>query len=778
MSGSLFGQITGKITDNGGNGLPGAAVALYQESTLVTGTSADENGVFSLTIEPGIYSLEVSFISFATEKREVTVPSNGLLNLGTITLRESSNNLGEVVVEGEANFMEFKQDKRVFNVGKDLSNVGSNASELLRNIPSVDVDIDGNVSLRGSQNVRILIDGKPSGLVGVNPADALRQLQSSMIERVEVITNPSARYDAEGEAGIINIVLKKEKRNGLNGTFEGNVGYPDNYGISTGINYRRGPINFFANLSFNYRNSPGGGSTLQRTFYDDTTFSFVRDREQTRGGYSGALRLGADYNLSENQTLTGNFLYRPSLENNEAVLRYKDYNGLNELTQTSVRIDQEEETERTLEGDLHYAKTLKGKDHKWTADFKYQDSDDRESSDIFQTVDQTGELTQQKVENQEDEQSILIQTDYVKPLSGKKSFEIGAKGTLRKIVNNYSVRQLEDGIFENLPRYTNDFTYLENIYAAYAIYNGELKDITYQLGLRSEYTDLSTALRLSNEPVRKQYLNLFPSVFFTWDIGVKSDLQWSYSRRISRPHFRMLLPFSNFSDNRNFFAGNPDLNPEFTDSYEMGYVRYWEKASLYSGVYYRHRTGVIERITLPTDTNANEIFPINLGVQDAYGLEFNLSLDLYKWWKANANLNVYRALTRGTYREQQFNSDNLSAQSRIMNRFSFWKSDLQVSFNLRAPETTTQGTTLGIYTMDLGWSRDILNNRATISASVRDVFSSRKRRSITEGPDFYIESDFQWRARQFLLSFTYRLNQKKSRPQGDRDGDFGDDFGM
>ncbi len=775
----LLGQISGTVVDGDGKPLPGASVALYQGDKVVTGTTTDPDGNFSLEAGPGSYRLVISFISFTPIRQNLAIQEGQELKLGTLQLREDANALEEVVVEGEANFMQFEQDKRVFNVGKDLSNVGSNASELLRNIPSVDVDIDGNVSLRGSQNVRILIDGKPSGLVGVNPADALRQLQSNMIEKVEVITNPSARYDAEGEAGIINIVLKKEKRSGLNGTFGGHAGYPDNYGLSAGINYREGKVNFFTNLSLNYRQSPGGGFALQRTFYEDTTFSFERDREQTRGGYSGALRMGADYNFSDNQTLTGTFLYRPSLENNEAIVTYRDFNSLGALAQTSVRTDNETETERTLEGDLRYEKILEGKDHKWTADFKYQDSDDREASDIYQTVGPDGEPLFQRVDNQEDEQSILLQTDYVRPLGGKKSFETGARTTLRKIINNYKVEQLEDGIYESLPQFTNDFTYLENIYAAYAIYNGEINKLTYQFGLRGEYTDLSTEERLINVPVQKRYFNLFPSVFFTWDMDVRGDLQWSYSRRISRPRFRLLLPFSSFSDPRTLFAGNPDLNPEFTDSYEMGYVRYWEEFTLYSGIYYRHRTGVIERITLPTDTNANEIFPVNLGVQDAYGFEFNISADFFKWWKANANINIYNAITRGTYQDQEFNSDNFSATSRIMNRFTFWKSDLQLSFNLRAPEVTTQGRSLGIYTMDIGWSKDILKNKATISATVNDVFNSRRRRSITEGPNFYIESDFQWRARQFLVSFTYRLNQKKTRSRDNRD-DFegGDDFGM
>ncbi len=771
-------QVSGKITDENDQPLPGASVALYQNGQLVTGRSTDLKGNFSIEAAKGQYTLQVSFISYQNRSIELTIEADGeKKNLGTLQLTPANSQLEEVTVETEAKLMQFEQDKRVFNVAKDLNNIGSNAAEILNNIPSVSVDIEGNVSLRGSEGVRILVNGKPSGLIGSDPATALQQLQGNMIEKIEVITNPSARYDAEGDAGIINIILKEQNRSGLNGSFEATAGYPDNYGLGASVNYRRDKLNFFTNLNLNYRNSPGGGFLEQQTVNPDTSFGLIRNRKQERGGLNAALRLGADYYFNSKESVTGSFLYRPSEANNYAFVEYENYDENDILAYTTTREDNELETERLIEADLHYEKTFENEDHKWTADFRFQDSDDRELSDIVQnTTDVENEILQ-KVNNQEDEQNIFLQTDYVKPLGEKRSFEIGARTTMRTIINAYRVtEQTPSGEFIELPDFTNKFNFRENIYAAYAIYNDAFGDFTYQLGLRTEYTGLST--QLSNDEANdRDFLNLFPSAFLTWKINPLSDLQLSYSRRIRRPGFRNLLPFFSFSDFRIFFSGNANLNPEFADNYEVGYVRYWEKASLYSGIYYRHRTGVIQRIRTVAGNGDNQIFPVNLSVQDAYGFEFNYQHDLLKWWSVNANLNLFSSFTTGSYEGISYNAENYSAFGRVMNRLQLWQSNFQLSFNMRGPRTTTQGNDLGIYTMDLGWSRDIMNDKATLALSIRDLFNTRRRRSFTsgetaEGGTFESYDEFQWRQRQLTLSFTYRLNQKK-RMRRQRSGNTG-----
>lgn len=773
-------SLKASVVDENRAPLPAAAVAVYQDGELESGSSSDANGKVELRLPPGSYRLEISFIGYQKYQQEITLKPGEQNDLGQIEMQPSKSQLEEVTVEGEAKMMEFKQDKRVFNVGKDLANRGSNASDILDNIPSVTVGVEGEVSLRGSQNVRILINGKPSGLIGSDPAAALRQLQGSLIERIEVITNPSARYDAEGEAGIINIVLKKQDKAGLNGSFNAQLGSPELYGLGASLNYRKNKLNFFTNLNVNYNRSPGGGYSRQNFNFADTTYRFLRDRDQLRGGIDATLRFGADYQLTDQQTLTGAFLYSPSRDNNTVDLRYRDFNADDELVQVVNRFDDEIETETTLEGTLSWVKQYPDNDdHKWTADLRFTSERDRERSDIRQDTNEREGVLRQDVDNLENQRSVLIQSDYVKPFDEDRSFETGMRLTLRTIENDYNLNDVDaDGNLIAVPEFTNRFLFNENVYAAYAIYNGFFtEDFTYQAGLRAEFTDISTALD-SGSVNQRDYANLFPSVFLTYDINPLSDVQVSYSRRISRPGFWTLAPFFSFSDNRNFYSGNPNVNPEFTDSYEAGYVRYFEKGSLYSGLYYRHRTGVVERINVVDSSGFTRIFPVNLSVQDAYGFEFNLQYDLAEWYQISGNLNLFRAITDGNYEGQNFDADTYTSSGRISNRLRFWGSDLQISFNFRGPQVEPQGRRLGIYTMDLGWSKDILQKKGTISLTVRDLFNTRYRRSYTSGENFDSFSQFQWRERQITLSFEYRLNQQKrpSRGKGGPSGDAGGGF--
>ncbi len=773
-------QVSGTLVDAAGETLPMANVVAYQDGAMVDGMAADMDGSFALNLAPGDYQLILSFVGYQADTMKVSVPESGALNLGRLTLQKGGEAiLEEVSVTAEARMMEFEQDKRVFNVAKDLASVGSNASEILNNLPSVAVDVEGNVSLRGSNNVRILVNGKPSGLIGTDPAAALRSLQGNTIEKIEVITNPSARYDAEGEAGIINIVLKKQDQKGFNGSFDLSGGYPNLFGAGATMNYRRNRLNFFTNLSFQYRRSPGGGSSNQRFDLPDTSYSFIRDRYQNRGGRDATLRFGADYDLADDQILTGSFLFRPSLDRNYVELNYRDLDANGVQQRVVNRFDDETETEGTVEGNISWQKTFgDDDDHKWTADLRYSMEDDRENSIITQDTNGISDEFIQRVANLEYQRSTLVQTDYVRPIDDKRSYEMGSRVTLREIENDYSLdEQASDGSYIPDPEFNNSFLFQENVYAAYGIYNGAWgENTTFQLGLRAELTDLTTEVGDFDSINRRTYANLFPSAFYTYSFSPLSDLQLSFSRRISRPGFRTLAPFFGFSDNRNFYSGNPNVNPEFTSSYEAGYVRYFERGSLYSGIYYRHRTGVIERITVVEERNGEEFtrfFPVNLAVQDAYGFEFNFQYKFADWYDVNANLNLFRAITAGEYEGQSFGADNYSSNGRLVNRFKFWKSDLQVSFRMRGAETTPQGRRLGIYTLDIGWSKDILKGKGTITFSVRDLFNNRIRRyyqfgDIAGGGTFDTYGTFQWRQRQFTINFNYRLNQRKkpSRPSG------------
>lgn len=778
---SAFAQmrtVSGKVVDETGAGIPFANAALYAnvDSTLVTGAVSDAEGVFSIQARAGNYYLKISFLSY----QEKIVPRVNLtskdLALGNITLEPSSQMLDEITVQGEQSTMELYLDKRIFNVGKDLSNISGSASDILDNVPSVTVDIDGNVALRGSQNVRILIDGKPSGLTGISTADALQQLQANLIESVEVITNPSARYDAEGEVGIINIKLKKESQKGVHGAFNLNTGYPANHGASFNMNWRRSKVNLFSSYGFNYRNRPGSGQSFQEFTQADTSFAYQQFNRRSRGGTSHNIRAGLDYFIDQKNILTGSVLLRTSDGLNTSNYEYLDLDETGAVDRRVLRNEREEEPEFNSEIGISYRREYDKKDRVFSADFKWIENVETERAN-FDQVDLSNDSTIiQRSNNTENERNILAQVDYVNPFGKKGRWETGARSTMRVLNNDFLVEQQDaDGNWSPFQNFNNNLVYTENILAVYGMVGNEINRFAYQAGVRGELSDIKVELLNTGEENKQFYFNLFPSVHFSYKIQPEKTLQLSYSYRISRPRFRELIPFSGYSDARSQWRGNPNLRPEYTNSIEAGYLLNWGSGSILSSAYYRYRTGVVERITVPVEDPGDatqlltETFPVNLATEDAYGFEFNFSWDPTDWWRFNTNANFYRAITQGEYEGQRLFSDTYTWTSRATSNIKLFKTwDFQTGVRYRAPRITPQGRTKSIYSIDLGFSRDMLNRNATVTLGVRDLLNSRKRRSITQTTGYYSESEFQWRARQITLTFTYRLNQRK-RDQGDRD---------
>jgi outer membrane receptor protein involved in Fe transport len=774
-------KIKGKVQDDQGNDIPFAAVALFlpNDSIPQTGTSSDMNGNFELTVKPGNYTLQISFLSYETKSIPNLVVGEKDLQLGKIVLQNAGLALDEVMVTAEKKQMELKLDKRVFNVSKDLSNTAGNATEVLENIPSVAVDVDGNVSLRGSENVRILIDGKPSGLIGISSTDALRQMQGNMIERIEIITNPSARYDAEGEVGIINIILKKENQKGVNGSFDVHTGYPNNHGGAYSLNFRRKKINFFSGVGISFRENPGSGSTQQTFFNSSSVYRLNSERDHKRGGLSGNFRLGMDYELNARNSVTVSGLYQNSNNNNEAKLLYNylDFDGNN--TETVNRSEEEEENREVIEASINYDKTFEQKDRKWSTNLKWLRSNDLEQATLNEYSSISTKLPLlQRTDNTENEENFLLQSDYIHPFAKDGKVEMGVKATLRDIDNDFLLEErAEDGEFNSISAFDNHFAYIENIYAVYGMMGNKIKRFSYQLGLRWEYSDITSELIETNEKNVYNYNNFFPSSHFSYELKKQNTLQLSYSRRISRPRFRHLLPFYGYSDSRNIYSGNPDLQPEFSDSYEIGHLKYWEKGSVLSSIYYRYRTDVVERISISDSAGFTRRIPVNLSTQNAYGVELSGSYQPYKWWRLSSGFNFYRAITKGNYQGQSLYSDTYTWNGKGNSKFNLSKTlDFQVSVNYDAPRETTQGKTKSMYAINLGLSKEVLNNKGTISLGVTDLFNTRKRRSITDVDDFYSVSEFQWRSRQVRLNFNYRLNQKKKRTNSADDFGGGDDM--
>lgn len=759
-------EIQGKLIDPNQESIPYASVALYQssDSSLVTGSASDLNGNFSVQTEAGDYYLEVRFLSYKTERFDAALEEGQVLKLGKITLQDAESSLGEVQVEGRRNQMRLELDKRIFDVGADINNVGRNASEVLDNIPSITVDVEGNVSLRGSENVRILIDGKPSGLILGSP-ESLQLLQGNQIDRVEVITNPSARYDAEGEVGIINIILKKNQSKGVNGSMELNAGYPTNLGGALNLNLRRKKINWFTNLGLSYEDMRGGGESYQEFIEDGQLFSFETDRVRSRKDLALNFQAGADFSLTEKQDLTLSGSYQFSRGRNSSSNQFFDYNAAGDLINTSYREDMEREPESNIESSLLYERRFSSDKHKFTAQFQYTLSDDSEFTDYFEISDTTDQTLYQRSTNTEDQTIFLGQMDYIHPVGKDGKFETGLKATIRDVSNDFLVEE-RFGLtapWSTVGGFNDELSYKEDIYAAYAMYGSKWDKLSYQAGLRAEYSDIETALLESNLRNPRKYLDWFPSASLSYELDKNNTLQASYSRRITRPRFYALLPFVTFSNNRSIWGGNPNLNPEYTHSNELSYLRYFEKGSILSSLYYRYSTNVIERLTLVNNEGIARRFPVNLDQRHSAGVEISGNYEANDWLRLTASFNGFYAEIKGDYEGQSFYSETVTMNTRASAKIKLPRDiEMQTNFRYEAPERRPQGTRLSLFVWDLGFSKKILDNRGTLVFSIDDVLNTRRWRSIAEGPNFYTESTFQRRQRQFLLSFNYRINDPQA----------------
>lgn len=761
-----------------------------RDSSLAGGGLTDLEGKFEVEIKAGRYFATAEYIGFTpltlpvNMDRDAIRAAGGKVAMGIIRLATDAQMLEEVEVRAEKSETQFSLDKKVFNVGKDLANRGGSAEDILDNVPSVSVDVEGAVSLRGSEGVRILIDGKPSGLAGSGGGSVLKSLPADMIDQVEVITNPSARYEAEGSSGIINIILKKDKRSGFNGALNSSVGLPEQYGVGANLNYRKGNLNWFLSYNINKRTGPGGGDTYQERYFETAPTAILdQSRDINRSGINNSVRFGADYYFSKKEYLTGAFSLRKGDDDNLSTVTYKDYEGsLDNLIRNSIRTDNEIEKDTRMNYSLSYTKEYESRNHRLDIAFQYRDDSEEETSaffeEIFNTIGDDGSLNQRSA-NAEGQENITFSIDYKKPLKGKDhKFEAGIRSGLRTIKNNYQVDQLIDSQWESIVDLTNDFNYNEDIHAAYTQYGKRFGKFSMQLGLRGEYADISTELLQTLESNERSNFRLFPSAFLNYELSDGNALQVSYSKRIRRPRFWDLNPFFTFSDNRNFFTGNPDVTPEFSDAYELGYLRIWEKATINAAIFYRHTTDKIERLqTLRADgTTLRQ--PQNLSIEDNIGLDLNFSYNGIKNLRISGNANFFNNKVDGTSVAPDLTADAFTWFGRSTLRYSFWKdADLQLRVNHRGKRQTTQGQSDPITSMDIGFSKDVLKRNGTITLSVRDVFNSRRRSGTIERDDFFQQSDFQWRARSASINFSYRINQKKNRRGGQRGGpDGGGDF--
>lgn len=758
-----------------------ATLIFTPDKGQVNGGITDGKGNFDIALPTGNYTISVEFLSFKTKnlgKKNITQN----LNLGTIILESDTESLAEVELIAEKSTVEVKLDKKIYNVGQDMTVKGGNAADVLDNVPSVTVDVDGNVSLRGNESVRILIDGKPSGLVGLTATDALRQLPADAIQKVEVITSPSARYDAEGTAGIINIVLRKGKATGFNASYSLNIGTPENYGASANLNYRAKKFNLFSNLGYNYRNFPGEAHSYNYVNNtDNKTSEEFRDFERIRKGFNG--NVGMDYFLTEKATLTGSILYRNSpgetnINNDQYV--YGDNPSY------TIREENQTEKDNLSEYALNYTQKFKNDDHKWTIDVKYQDSSEEEDSNITEDAGGIGSFIPVEYDLTKDtEKQWLIKSDYVLPLGEKQQFEAGFQADLSKNSTDYQVWEYESGNFILNTDISNLLKTDDNIYAAYLQYGTKIKKMSALFGLRMENTDLTVngqeTVAYPNLNFTKNYTNLFPTLNLTYEFSESENITAGFNKRIRRPHSRQLNPFESRTSETNVFQGNPDLDPVISSTVDVGYYKKWDKFTLNTSIYFQHANNAIQMIRENTGEIINGVekvrtTPINLNKEDRFGTELALTYSPSKAIQFNNSFNLFQYKTDGMYNDIDYSSENVSWNNRFSTKIKFSKkTDFQATFMYEGPyKSDVQKREGGLYS-NAAFSVDVLKDNGTLSLNVSDLFNTRYRQMYSYYDNFSSFMKMQWGKRQINLNFTYRFNQKKKQARPQRDDNSGGD---
>jgi outer membrane receptor protein involved in Fe transport len=806
-----IGRVVGRVLDAGtGDALPFASVVLLsaRDSSVVEGVLSGDDGNFDMReVEVGRHVLEIRFPGYLTSRSEPHMfsprnPESLTWNVGDVSLEADITNLDEAVVIEQASVMEMKVDRRVFHVGSDLTNRGGNTTELLENIPSVAVDIDGNITLRGSAGVQILIDGRPSGLSGGAREAFLESLPASAVDRVELITNPSARFDPDGTAGILNIVLKKNKLEGVSGQLQATYGTGDNHDANASLNYRNSAVSLSTNVGWNDRWMYMAGETDRTQYWssDSTSLSHVeRPGDSHRGSVSGSFKL--EWRTSESWTLFSGVNMNQGVRDGwDSTTTQEVWTGgvLNGLSTSALRVEESSNDSRGGDAFAGFEKSFGSRDHKWTADLR-RSYNDRLGRTDFRDVSLSAELPFGDVLTFNDEDTKtsrwLAQTDYERPWGEKGKFEAGLKTTWNVDRSDFSYTEadssiLTEGVFVPYGLDTVDYAFLydEQIHAAYVTAGQTFGIVGMQVGLRAEqaYTSaqLEGAGQLNSEPFKNDYFSVYPTANLFVETDGENTWSVSYSRRVNRPGGRQLNPYLDMSDPRNFRSGNPFLLPEYTNSYEAAHQWQRGRTSVTTSAFFKDTRDVIRRYTA-ADTSTGILTSSfqNLGRQHSEGLEMALMLPLGKTGRLNWTASAYRIVNDGSRLESAFSTSGFSWSSRFFASWALgpdWK--LQANSFVRGAAVTPQGRFNGFATLNLAASRDLPGDHWQITVQAKDIFNTRRWSYSTLTSEFEQDVWRQRESRNLYVTLQYKFGKldergRRGSGRGD-DGGGGDDFMM
>lgn len=722
--------------------------------------TAEASGTFSAQVLPGVYQLKIEAVNCKELLLPATLISRDTL-LNSIQLEENAKQLGNVTVVATKSDIELKTDKKVFNVGKDILSKGGNATDVLNNVPSVNVDPMGNISLRGNGNVRILINGKPSMLT---TSDGIRQISAASIEKIEVITNPSSAYEAQGSAGIINIVLRKNSQYGFNASLQGSMGSPSNNSINANVSYKTKKVNIFSNIGYRYVKSFSNEDIYRQNRGGNESVLQQRNGYKASNGNTN-FYIGGDYYINDKNTLTGSYYYARRDNKDTGRYNYNYFNKYGQMDSSITRSEDYREPQIFNELELNYVRTFKKPGRKWTTNLQYDFWNDDENQRIGQQKVHPGtgtalDMVTRDIESSDD---IFIQSDYVTPVGKEGRLETGVRGDLRAIRSEYSASL--NGVSQS--EYDNKLFYDENIYGAYVQYGSKLKKLSYLLGVRAEFSNIKIADRKNTVDKEKNYINFFPTMHLQYSMKNELELQLSYSRRINRPRFWQLNSFAGLSDTRNLRVGNPDLDPMYTNSFELGVLKKAGKLTINPGVYYQYSTGYFDFIQQQTPDGYFISTPLNLGTEKRFGAELSTIYNPFKWWRLSMDINFYQFSQDGAYQGKTYEVSDKTWFGTIRSGIKFPKVvSVDLSFNYRARNKNVQAVTRPQYRANLALSKDFFQDKLSLILAINNLLNSQESRQTVDAPGYYFDDFFKRQGPQLMCTVVYRFNRKKG--QADR----------
>jgi outer membrane receptor protein involved in Fe transport len=789
------GSISGTVVDKSG-GLPieSADVSLLNagDSTVIKGTAADKEGKFTFTGIPyGKYTVRANFVGYSIMNfKGVTVSSDKPnVTLDPIKLTAGTTTTEEILVETEKSAIEFDGDKKVFNMSQNPMNQTGSAIELLKNIPSVSVDADGNVSLRGNTNVKITVDGRPFGMDGQNRSALLEQIPANQIESVELVTNPSSKYEAEGVSGIINIVTKKTKTFGYNGNLSLNAGTGDKYGGAFNINLKNDKIQVFSNYNYSLNNFVITGGSDRTNSLSTVANLLTQTYDGSSRNKSHFVKGGMDYFINPQNTLGLSVSYQNSVRKRGEVTNTKEYDVSNTLTSFISNDYNVNVKNNTLDLALNHSFKFKNPKQTLVTDAIFsqnQNEEDGLSTENYITP-ASNNPGQVKEFSKIKDRDFSLQSDYVHPFSEESKLETGFKSRFRKKENDYTNQRYDYNTnqFVVNPDLTNNFQYDDLVNAFYAQYSSSIGIFSYMLGSRVEHTTTKSKLLTNSSEFKSNYTDIFPSANISAKLSKQNEVQVSYSRRIRRPGMWELNPFVNSADPNNYFSGNPGLKPEYTDSYELSFIQYLPGSSITPTIFYRHTKDLISRTRDYIDSNTTLTSFVNYNKSNSYGAELIFNSQPVQFWNLNGSVSYFKT---------EIDASNLS--SSYVNEGSTWSGrassslflpyqfSLQLSYFYSGDILAAQATVEPFSSFDAALRKDLFDGKLTATLKVSDIFNTlRFRVNINNDANFreLLERKRDTRVLNFSLSYKFGeadKNQQRRRRDSNRENQGNDGFGF